>query len=73
METMRLRQARFLAVVLATAVLLGLLHGAFLVTVGQPAALFTWWGTALRAAFAVLICFTVAGAIDRRWSDGSER
>ena len=63
---MRLRRARFLGVLLTTAVLLGLLYGVLLATVGQPDALLTWWGTGLRALLAVLICLGIASAVDRR-------
>ena len=63
---MRLRRARFLGVLLATALLLGLLYGVLLATVGQPDALLTWWGTGLRALLAVLICLGIASAVDRR-------
>ena len=63
---MRRRQARFIAVLLASAITLGLLYGVLLVTVGQPDALLTWWGTGLRAVLAVLICLALAGAVDRR-------
>ena len=66
--TIRLRRARFLAVLLATAFVLGLLHGALLVAVDLPDALFSWWGTCLRAVLAVLICLGVTGAVDRRWN-----
>jgi hypothetical protein len=65
---MRRRQARFLGVLLGTAVVLGVLYGVLLGTVGQPDALLTWWGTGLRALLAVLICVAVANAVDRRWS-----
>jgi hypothetical protein len=66
---MRLRRARFLRVLLATAVLLGLLYGVLLATIGQPDALLTWWGTGLRALLAVLICLGIASAVDRRRAD----
>jgi len=65
---MRLRRARFIAVLLASAVILGLLYGVLQVTVGQPDVLLTWWGTTLRAVLAVLICLGTADAVDRRWS-----
>jgi hypothetical protein len=65
---MRLRRARFLAVLLGCAVVLGLLYGVLLATIGQPDALLTWWGTGLRAVLAVLICLGIAGAVDRRLS-----
>jgi len=65
---MRLRRARFIAVLLITAVVLGVLYGVLQVTVGQPDALLTWWGTALRAILAVLICLGIASALDRRWA-----
>jgi len=68
METMRLRRARFFGVLLSTSLVVGLLYGVLLVVFGQPAALLTWWGTLLRAAFAVLIVLGITGAIDRRWS-----
>ena len=63
---MRRRQARFLVVLLASAITLGLLYGLLQATVGQPDALLTWWGTGLRALLAVLICLGLAGAVDRR-------
>jgi len=63
---MRLRRARFIGVVLTSALVLGLLYGVVQATVGQPDALLTWWGTGLRAAFAVLVCLGIAGAVDRR-------
>jgi hypothetical protein len=66
---MRRRRARFIAVLLITAIVLGLLYGLLQVTVGQPDALLTWWGTALRAVLAVLICLGIASAVDRRWAD----
>ncbi len=65
---MRLRQARFLAVLLATAVVLGVLYGVLQILVDLPDALFTWWGTGLRAVLVVLVCLGLAGAIDRRWN-----
>jgi hypothetical protein len=68
METMRRRRARFIAVLLSTAIVLGLLYGVLQVTVGQPDALLTWWGTALRAVLSVLICLGIASALDRRWA-----
>jgi hypothetical protein len=67
-HTIRLRRARFLAVLLATALVLGLLYGLVIGVVGQPGALLTWWGTTLRGLIAVGLCFSVAGAADRRWS-----
>lgn len=70
---MRLRRARFIAVLLSTALVVGLLHGVLLVTLGRPDALLTWWGTGLRAVLAVLICLGIAGAVDRRWSAWSAR
>jgi hypothetical protein len=63
---MRLRRARFIGVVLTSALVLGLLYGVVLITVGQPDVLLTWWGTGLRAILAVLICLGVGGAVDRR-------
>ena len=65
---MRLRRARFIAVLLISAVTLGLLYGLLLATLGQPDALLTWWGTGLRAVIAVLVCLTIADAVDRRWA-----
>jgi hypothetical protein len=65
---MRLRRARFIAIVLATAFVLGLLYGVLQVTVGQPEMLLTWWGTALRAVLAVVICLGIASSLDRRWA-----
>jgi|tagenome__1003787_1003787.scaffolds.fasta_scaffold17174613_2 hypothetical protein len=63
---MRLRRARFIGVVLTSALVLGLLYGVLQATVGQPDALLTWWGTGLRAVFAVLVCLGIAGVVDRR-------
>jgi hypothetical protein len=65
---MRLRQARFIAVLLLTSMVVGLLYGVLLVTVGLPDVLATWWGTGLRAVLAVIICLAIAGALDRRWA-----
>ena len=65
---MRLRRARFIAMLLATAVILGLLYGVLQVTVGQPDVLLTWWGTTLQTLLATLICLGTANAVDRRWS-----
>ena len=65
---MRLRQARFLAVLLATAIVVGLLYGGLLLAVDLPDALLTWWGTSLRAILAVLVCLGIAGFVDRRWN-----
>jgi hypothetical protein len=67
-ESLRLRRARFVAVLLGTSAVLGLLYGVVLATVGQPDALLTWWGTGLRAVLAVLICLGVTNAVDRRWA-----
>jgi hypothetical protein len=66
-----MRQVRFIGVLLAAAVGLGLLYGFLRVAVGQPDFLLTWWGTCLRAVAAVLICFSVASAVDRRWGAGN--
>lgn len=65
---MQLRRARFIGLLLATSLVLGLLYGVLLVTVGLPDALLTWWGTGLRAVLVVLICLSIAGALDRRWA-----
>jgi hypothetical protein len=65
---MRLRRARFVGVLLTTALVIGLLYGVLLATVGQPDALLTWWGTGLRAVLAVLICLGITGFVDRRWA-----
>jgi hypothetical protein len=67
-ETLRLRRARFIGVLLSTALAVGLLYGVLLATVGQPDALLTWWGTLLRAVLAVVICLGIAGVIERRWA-----
>jgi hypothetical protein len=65
-ESLRNRRIRFLAVLLTSAIVLGLVYGVLLVTVGQPEALLTWWGTGLRALLAVVICLAVTSAVDRR-------
>jgi hypothetical protein len=67
-ETTRLRRARFIGVLLATALGLGLIYGLLIAGFGQAGFLLSWWGTFLRGLAAVLICFAVAGFIDRRWS-----
>jgi hypothetical protein len=64
---MRLRRARFIGVLLATSIVVGLLYGVLLVLVGQPSVLLTWWGTGLRAVLAVLIVLGLTGFIERRW------
>jgi hypothetical protein len=62
----RRRQLRYLALLLLAAVVLGLLYGVLLGTVGLPDLLLTWWGTCLRALLAVTICSALAQAVDRR-------
>lgn len=68
METRRLRQARFIGVLLTTALGLGLIYGLLIAGFGQADFLLTWWGTFLRGVGAVLVCLAIAGFIDRRWS-----
>jgi hypothetical protein len=67
-ESLRLRRARFIAVLLTTSLVVGLLYGVLLGTVGQPDVLLTWWGTGLRAVLAVLICLSITTVVDRRWA-----
>jgi hypothetical protein len=67
-ETLRLRRARFVGVLLTTALGLGVIYGLLIAWLGQAAFLLTWWGTFLRGLAAVLICFAIAGYVDRRWS-----
>jgi hypothetical protein len=65
-QSPRRRQLRFLGTLILAAVVLGLVYGVLIGTVGQPDALLTWWGTCLRAVLAVVICSTVAQEVDRR-------
>jgi hypothetical protein len=67
-ETTRLRRARFIGVLLTTALGLGLIYGLLVAGFGQADFLLSWWGTFLRGVGAVLICFAIAGFVDRRWS-----
>jgi uncharacterized membrane protein len=63
-----LRRARLAALLVATAIVLGVLHGLLLLAVGDSSFLLTWWGTTLRALVAVVVCFATAGTLERRWS-----
>lgn len=63
-----LRRARLVALLVATAIVLGVLHGLLLRVAGDSSFLLTWWGTTLRAVVAVVLCFAIAGALERRWS-----
>lgn len=65
---MRRRRIVFSAVLLTSAVVLGVLHGLLLGLTGAPQALLSWWGTALRAVIAVLTCLGLASAADRWWT-----
>jgi hypothetical protein len=63
-----LRRARLVALLVATAIVLGVLHGFLLLAAGDSSFLLTWWGTTLRALVAVIGCFVIAGALERHWS-----
>ena len=63
-----LRRARLAALLLATALVVGVANGLLLVAFDSSDAFETWWGTAVRALVAVVVCFAVAGRLERRWS-----
>jgi hypothetical protein len=67
-ETTRPARARFIGVLLTSALGLGLVYGLLIARFGQAGFLLSWWGTFLRGVGAVLICFAIAGFVDRRWS-----